>query len=94
MKTTAVHLEDVARAARQGVVLAFAVSLLGLAVLLAAGVPAAVAGLVASGLLGIGAASGGFGLLGRIALPLRAPARRTAKARGAALESLRVPQTH
>lgn len=93
MKTTTIHLEDVIRAARQGVALAFAVSLLGLVALLVAGLSAPIAGLAAAGSLAIGAASGGFGLVGRVTLPLHAPVRRAAKPPRRAVEPLQVPQT-
>ncbi len=92
MKTTTVHLEDVTRAARQGVALAFAVSLLGLAALLAVGLPAPIGSAIAAGLLAVGTASGGFGLVARVALRRPALTRRSARRRGRALGSLRVPQ--
>ena len=91
MNTTTIHLEDVTRAARQGVALAFAVSLFSLAAGLVAGVSAPVAALIALTVLVVGVASGGFGLVGRVALP-RLPARRTEKRQTPALEPLRVPQ--
>jgi hypothetical protein len=92
MKTTTIHLEDVIRAARQGVALAFAVSLLTLSALLVAGLSAPIAAFVAMVVLALGAASGGFGLVGRVALPLHVPVRRTAKPRRRTVEPLRVPQ--
>jgi hypothetical protein len=92
MKTTTIYLEDVIRAARQGVALAIAVSLLILAVLLVAGLSAPIAALVAVVVLALGAGSGGFGLIGRVALPLHVPVRRTAKPRRRTVEPLRVPQ--
>jgi hypothetical protein len=93
MKTTTIYLEDVIKAARQGVALALAVSLLGLVALLVAGLPLLIAALAASGSLAIGVASGGFGLVGRVALPLHVPVRRTAQPRRRSVEPLRVPQT-
>jgi hypothetical protein len=93
MKTTTVHLEDVTRAARQGVALAFAVSLLGLVVLLVAGLATPIAAIVAAASLIIGIASAGFGLVGRMALPTQPFARRTARPRRRALGPVRVPQT-
>ena len=93
MKTTTIHLEDVTRAARQGVALAFAVSLLTLAALLVAGLSAPIAAITATAVLVLGAASGGFGLVGRVALPLHVPVRRTAKPGRRTVEPLRVPQT-
>jgi type II secretory pathway component PulK len=92
MKTTTIHLEDVIRAARQGVALAFALSLLALAALLVAGLSAPIAAFVAMVVLALGAASGGFGLVGRVALPHHVPIRRTAKLRRRTVEPLRVPQ--
>jgi hypothetical protein len=92
MNTTTIYLEDVIKAARQGVALAFAVSLFSLVALLVAGLSAPIAGLAAAGSLAIGAASGGFGLVGRVALPLHAPIRRTAKPQRRTVEPLRVPQ--
>ncbi len=92
MKTTTVHLEDVTRAARQGVALAIAVSMLGLAVLLAAGLSTPIGIAIAAGLLAVGTASGGFGLVARVAVRPSAPTPRTARRRGRALGSLRVPQ--
>ena len=93
MKTTTIYLEDVIRAARQGVALAFAVSLLTLATLLVAGLSAPIAAAVATVVLALGALSGGFGLVGRVALPLHVPVRRTAQPRRRTVEPLRVPQT-
>ena len=91
MKTTTIHLEDVIRAARQGVALAFGVSLLGLAALLVAGLAVPIAAIAALGVLALGVASGGFGLVGRVALP-QVPEWRTAKPRRSTVEPLRVPQ--
>ena len=92
MTKTNVHLEDVARAARQGFALALASSLLTLAVMLAAGFAPAPAGLAAVALLVIGAASGGFGLVARVSLrPPRLPQAADADG-GTAVPQLRVPQ--
>jgi hypothetical protein len=92
MKTTTIYLEDVIRAARQGVALAFAVSLLTLATLLVAGLSAPIAAFVATVVLALGALSGGFGLVGRLALPVHVPVRRAAKPPRRTVEPLRVPQ--
>jgi hypothetical protein len=91
MKATNVHLEDVTRAARQGIALGFAASLLVLVAMLIAGIPLAIALLGATGLLVLGSASGGFGLVAGFAL--RAPRPRDRAARGGgAVPPLRVPQ--
>ena len=92
MTTTNVHLEDVARAARQGMALAAASSLLALAAMLAAGSSPVLAIIAAIALLGIGSASGGFGLVARVSLrPPRLPQREGDDAT-AAVAPLRVPQ--
>jgi hypothetical protein len=93
MKATNVHLEDVIRAARQGLALAFAASLLVLTAILVSGLPLAIALLGAAALLALGAASGGFGLVARIALRSSRPRRRLATLDGRAAAPLRVPQT-
>ena len=93
MTDTKVHLEDVTRAARQGAILAAAVSLLGLAVMLAAGLalPFAIGGSAA--MLAAGTASGGFGLIARVAMPAAGSRRRPRSSGGASVQPLRVPQT-
>lgn len=93
MTETKVHLEDVTRAARQGLVLALTASLLALAAMLIAGIPLAIALLGAATLLALGSASGGFGLVARVALRGSRPQRRPATASGSAVPPLRVPQT-
>jgi hypothetical protein len=93
MKATKVHLEDVTRAARQGLALAFAASLLALVAMLTAGLPVAAAMVGAATLLALGCASGGFGLVARIALRSSYPRRRSATVGGRAVAPLRVPQT-
>jgi hypothetical protein len=93
MKATNVHLEDVTRAARQGLALAIAASLLTLAAMLIAGLPLAIAMLSAAALLALGCASGGFGLVAGIALRSSRPRRRSATVGGRAVAPLRVPQT-
>lgn len=92
MTNTTVHLEDVTKAARQGVALALGASLLVLAAMIAAGLAPALAIAAAMVLLAIGALSGGFGLVARVVLT--APrSRRRAKTSGAPVTPLRVPQT-
>jgi hypothetical protein len=93
MKATNVHLEDVTRATRKGLALAFAASFLALAAMLIAGLPLAIALLSAAALLALGCASGGFGLVARIALRSSRPRRRSATVGGRAVAPLRVPQT-
>jgi hypothetical protein len=92
MKATNVHLEDVTRAARQGIALAFAASLLALAAMLVAGLPLAIGLAGSAALLALGATSGGFGLVARIALRGSHPRRRSTALGGAAVAPLRVPQ--
>ena len=93
MKETKVHLEDVTRAARHGLALALTASLLALAGLLIAGRTPAIARPGALGLLVVGAASGGFGLVARIALRRPRPKLRSAGADSRSVAPLRVPQT-
>jgi hypothetical protein len=92
MRATNVHLEDVARAARQGLTLSVAVSLLALGALLVAGVSPLIAAICAIALLALGSASGGFGLVAWIALraprPRRAPVVRTGT-----VPPVQIPQT-
>jgi hypothetical protein len=92
MTTANVHLEDVARAARQGFGLSIVASLLVLAAMLTAGLTPAAALLSAVALLAAGCASGGFGLVARVAMrPPRLPQRSDGKAE-TAVAPLRVPQ--
>ena len=93
MNPIRVHLEDVARAARQGLVLAIGVALAVLGGLLLAGLPIAIAAPGAAMVLALGCVSGGFGLAARVALP--APRRRPAPAAasGVPAQPLRLPQT-
>ena len=92
MTTTNVHLEDVTRAARQGIVLALACSLLATVAMLAAGLAPGVAALAAIALLAVGCASGGFGLVARVSLrPPRLPQRAGADS-GTGVAPLHVPQ--
>ena len=93
MTETKVHLEDVTRAARHGLVVALTASLLALAGLLVVGVTPAIALPGALGLLVMGAASGGFGLVARVALRGARPKRTPATVSGGAVAPLRVPQT-
>ena len=93
MTKTKVHLEDVTRAARQGIALALAVASLGLAAMLAGGLSVAIALAGAAALLGLGMASGGFGLVARISLRPPRPRRRRAVNVGERVAPLRVPQT-
>ena len=93
MTETKVHLEDVTRAARRGLALALTVSLLALATLLIIGLTPAVALPGALGLLVVGAASGGFGLVARVALRGTRPNRRPATVSGRSVAPLQVPQT-
>jgi hypothetical protein len=66
MDTRTVHLEDVIRAARQGLALSVLVSLALLAAMLVAGTSAPVAVLGAAAALVGGVTSGGFGLVARL----------------------------
>jgi hypothetical protein len=92
MTNTRVHLEDVNRAARQGVALALGASLLVLVAMIAAGLALTLAIAAAIVLLAIGALSGGFGLVALVALT--APrTRRRAKTSAAPVTPLRVAQT-
>ena len=93
MKETKVHLEDVTRAARHGLAVALTASLLALAGLLIIGLDPAVALPGALGLLVVGAVSGGFGLVARVALRGSRPERHTATVSGRSVAPLRVPQT-
>lgn len=92
MNATNVHLEDVARTARQGLALSVAVSLLALGAMLVAGISPLIAAITGVALFAFGSASGGFGLIAWIAMraprPRRAPAVRTGT-----VPPLRVPQT-
>jgi len=92
MTTTNVHLEDVARAARQGFALSVASSIVALATMLTAGLAPVVALLATTALLAVGCASGGFGLVSRVSMrPPRLPQRADRNA-GTAVAPLRVPQ--
>jgi hypothetical protein len=93
MNATQVHLEDVTRAARQGLVLALTASLLALVAMLIVGIPLAIALLGAAMLFVLGSASGGFGLVARIALRGSRPQSRPAAGSGSTVPPLRVPQT-
>jgi hypothetical protein len=86
MKEGKVHLEDVTSAARRGIALGFAASLLALVAMLIAGIPLP----GATALLVLGSASGGFGLVAGLAL--RSPRSRGGAAGGGAVAPLRVPQ--
>jgi hypothetical protein len=89
MTETRVHLEDVTRAARQGIGVALGVALLALGAMLAAGVSLMATLLVAATLLAIGSASGGFGLVARIAFGHSGLRRRQATVGTHAVEPLR-----
>ena len=93
MTETKVHLEDVTRAARRGLALALTASLLALAAMLIAGISLAIALPGAVTLLILGSASGGFGLVARVALRESRPNRRPATVSGRSVAPLRVPQT-
>jgi len=93
MTETKVHLEDVTRAARQGLTVALTASLLALAAMLIAGISPAIALPAAVTLLILGSASGGFGLVARVALRGSGPKRRPATVSGRSVAPLRVPQT-
>jgi hypothetical protein len=93
MKETKVHLEDVTRAARHGLAVALTASLLALAGLLIIGLDPAVALPGALGLLVVGAVSGGFGLVARVALRGHRPNGRPATVSGRSVAPLRVAQT-
>ena len=93
MTETKVHLEDVTRAARQGLTVALTASLLVLAAMLIAGISLAIALPGAATLLILGSASGGFGLVARVAVRRTRPNRRPATVSGRSVAPLRVPQT-
>jgi hypothetical protein len=93
MTETKVHLEDVTRAARQGLAVALTASLLALAAMLIAGISLAIALPGAVTLLILGSASGGFGLVARVALRGSRPKRRPTTVSGRSVAPLRVPQT-
>jgi hypothetical protein len=93
MTETKVHLEDVTRAARQGLTVALTASLLALAAMLIAGISPAIALPGAVTLLILGSASGGFGLVARVALRGSGPKCRPATVSGRSVAPLRVPQT-
>ena len=93
MTETKVHLEDVTRAARRGLALALTASLLALAAMLIAGISLAIALPGAVTLLILGSASGGFGLVARVAVRRTRPNRRPATVSGRSVAPLRVPQT-
>jgi hypothetical protein len=93
MTETKVHLEDVTRAAQIGLALAAATALVALAAMLAVGIGLAPAAAVAAVLLAAGAASGGFGLIGRVGLPPVPQRQREDPAAGGSVTPLRVPQT-
>ncbi len=90
MRKTNVHLEEVTMAARRGVALAFGVALLALAAMLVAGLSLLTAVPAAALLLALGAASGGFGLVVRLAFR---PPRPQRTASGGTVTPLGVPQT-
>jgi len=92
MGQTTVHLEDVTRAARQGIALAIVASLLVLASMLAAGLPAVLAGASAAFVLAAGAASGGFGLVARLGAGRARPRRAARATRERNVAALRVAQ--
>jgi hypothetical protein len=93
MTETKVHLEDVTRAARQGLAVALTASLLALAAMLIAGISLAIALPGAVTLLILGSASGGFGLVARVAVRRTRPNRRPATVSGRSVAPLRMPQT-
>jgi hypothetical protein len=93
MTETKVHLEDVTRAARQGLAVALAASLSALAAMLIAGISLAIALPGAVTLLILGSASGGFGLVARVAVRRTRPNRPSATVSGRSVAPLRVPQT-
>ena len=93
MTETKVHLEDVTRAARQGLAVALTASLLALAAMLIAGISPAIAVPGAVTLLILGSASGGFGLVSRVSLRGSRPKRRPATVSGRSVAPLRMPQT-
>jgi hypothetical protein len=90
MRKTNVHLEEVTMAARRGVALAFGVTLLALAAMLVAGLSPLAAVPAAALLLVLGSASGGFGLVVRLAFR---PPRPQRPAGGGTVTPLGVPQT-
>jgi hypothetical protein len=93
MKEKTVHLEDVTRAARQGLALAASVAVAVLAGTLAAGASMAIALLASALVLGLGSASGGFGLVARVALRCPRRRRRPRAVASQPVAQLRVPQT-
>jgi uncharacterized membrane protein len=90
MTKTNVHLEEVTMAARRGVALAVGVALLAMAAMLLAGLPLLVALVGAAMLLALGSASGGFGLVARLAF--RGPRPQRPAVSGGSVAPLRVPQ--
>ena len=93
MTETKVHLEDVTRAARQGLTVALTASMLALAAMLIAGISLAIALPGAVTLLILGSASGGFGLVARVALRGAGSRRRPATVSGRSVAPLGVPHT-
>jgi hypothetical protein len=92
MTNTNVHLEDVARAARQGIALSLAGSFLALAAMLVAGRGLWLSAAVAIALAVVGCASGGFGLVARISLRTpRLPQRRDGEG-VSGVPPVRIPQ--
>jgi hypothetical protein len=61
--------------------------------MIAAGLAPALAIAAAVALLAVGAASGGFGLVARVALPAVGSRRRTRSTAGTTVRPLRIPQT-
>ena len=90
MRTTNVHLEEVTMAARKSILLAVGVALLALAAMLLAGLPLLVALLGTAMVLAFGTASGGFGLVARLAF--RSPRPRRPAVSGRTVAPMRVPQ--
>jgi hypothetical protein len=90
MRKTNVHLEEVTMAARIGVAISVGASLLALAAMLLTGLPLLVALVGAAMLLAFGTASGGFGLVARLAF--RGPRPQRPAVSGGSVAPLRVPQ--
>jgi hypothetical protein len=91
MRKTNVHLEEVTMAARRGFALAVGAALLALAGMLLAGLQLLVALIGAGLLLAFGSASGGFGLVARLAF--RGPRPQRPAVSGGSVAPLGVPQT-
>ena len=92
MNTTNVYLEDVTRAARQGIALSIACALLTAVAMLAAGLAPGFVAIASIALFAVGCASGGFGLVARVSLRAPRLPRRPGRDGATRVAPLRVPQ--